>query len=71
MRTSTEKQSVSRASRAKMLRLDPEACAILETLPTGNASQGRYVSRLILEDVVRREERNRLGIRGPLLEELS
>jgi hypothetical protein len=57
------------ASRAKMLRLDSEACAILETLPTGNASQGKFVARLILEFVARRDEQARLGRRESLREE--
>jgi hypothetical protein len=44
----------------KALTIAREALEILNQLPLGHCEQGRYISRLILEDQVRREERQKM-----------
>jgi len=44
-------------ARVVALTLDAEAYALLPTLAPSRKSYGHYLSRLIYEDVVRREER--------------
>src|SRR5215471_3915145 len=42
--------NAGRAGRPKTITLDYEAAAILDQLPLGTRSQGKYLSRLIYED---------------------
>ena len=52
--------SPGRAGIVKTLTLDVEAIDILNAMPIGQRTQGRYISRLILEDQVRREAKAKL-----------
>jgi hypothetical protein len=47
---------------AKCVTLDPEACEALNRLPVGHREQGHYLSKLILLDAARRDERERLRL---------
>jgi hypothetical protein len=44
----------------RYMTLDQEACEVLDELAPGMNKRGDYVSRLVLEERARREERQRL-----------
>jgi hypothetical protein len=44
----------------RQLKLDPQACQILDQLAAGPGMRGRYVSNLILMEYARQQERQRL-----------